>query len=189
MWKYLKYLPVIVVLLAFTYSNNQTIRNLIKWNEKTPLEWEDFKGIPPKGAVEAAITSYSILLDSAKVKNDSVVALVLCIMNRNNSWVKGEKNEYVLNHEQGHFNIAEIYARKLRQMILKYKFDKKNISKELNTLRNKMMDECDSYQDQYDMETNHSKNKDKQREWDRKIAMELKQMEAYKTERLKFTLR
>ena len=41
------------------------------------------------------------------------------------------KTDYILRHEQGHFDIAEIFARKLNKKMSEYKFNKTTYQKDL----------------------------------------------------------
>ena len=87
------------------------------------------------------------------------------------------KTDYILSHEQGHFDIAEIFARKLNKKMSEYRFDKKTYQKDLNKIYHDILDEKEKMQNDYDKETNHSINKEKQAEWLKKIA---KMLEEYK---------
>jgi len=52
--------------------------------------------------------------------------------------VKSAKTDYLLNHEQRHFDIAEIFARKLRKELEEYTFNKNNL-KEIENLYKKYL--------------------------------------------------
>ena len=57
-----------------------------------------------------------------------------CRLSKNKSWVR-YKSDYVLSHEQGHFDITEIFARKLNKMMSEYKFDKEITGTTLQNLQ------------------------------------------------------
>jgi len=45
-----------------------------------------------------------------------------------------------------------------------------------------LITEYDAFQERYDRETDHSRNKEKQKEWNEKIKTELDRLQAYSTE-------
>jgi len=88
-------------------------------------------------------------------------------------------NEIVLAHEQLHFDITELHARKLRYNIDTFKFSI-DIKSEMNNLQIKANQELEAMQKQYDNETNYSINVDVQKKWQIFIQGELKKLDAYK---------
>ena len=90
------------------------------------------------------------------------------------------KNDYILSHEQGHFDIAEIHARLLNKQLKVYSVnDISKVSKEVNKIYEKTMDQLREMQNVYDSETNFSIKTAKQQEWLKKISEELKELEPY----------
>ena len=83
---------------------------------------------------------------------------------------KNKADSNVLHHEQGHFDLAEAYTRKLRQMLAAYKPNRVTFKKDIHEMYNRLIDELEAKQDLYDKETDHSKNKIAQQEWNNKIA-------------------
>ena len=79
------------------------------------------------------------------------------------------RTEYILSHEQGHFDIAEIFARKLHKSLSEYNFNKKTFQQDLKAIYENLMQEKEAMQEQYDRETNHSINKSAQAAWLSKI--------------------
>lgn len=87
----------------------------------------------------------------------------------------------MLAHEQKHFDIVELYARKLRKQIKETKFTSyEDLKEKVETLYDANDKAMDKYQDLYDEETDGSMNGDKQREWQAKIMKEIKALDAYK---------
>ena len=76
-------------------------------------------------------------------------------------------------HEQGHFDITEIYARKLDNALRDYNFNPKRFKTDLDEIYKDIMEEKEELQNQYDLETDYSRNKEKQTEWLKKIQKEL----------------
>src|SRR5437868_8365360 len=107
-----------------------------------------------------------------------VEAVFLC----NKSWKKMSWcSQSVLDHEQKHFDIDELYSRKLRKLIKDGKYSSyEQVKTVSDSLYNVIDKEMDIYQDKYDDETDGSMNGDKQREWVKKINAEMAAMSPYK---------
>ena len=145
----------------------------INWQENRKLTWEDFKAPPVKMGSTAALTTTHLGF-SYSVVNSKVTYDIDCRFEKNRSWGL-VKNDWILKHEQGHFDIAEIFARKLKKAISDYTFNKSTFKTDLDAIYRSVMDAKDKFQQQYDDETNYSINKTKQEEWLKKIETELKQ--------------
>ncbi len=102
------------------------------------------------------------------------------------SWI----SESVLRHEQKHFDIVELYSRKLRKQVQEnhYSSDNELIAKSdsLYAINDKAMD---VYQDKYDDETDGSMNGEQQRAWEKKIMNEINELDAYKNKSFVIHLR
>ena len=78
-----------------------------------------------------------------------------------------------MQHEQGHFDITELYARKLDDAIREYSFNPKKFKTDLDQIYKEIMEEKEEVQNQYDLDTDFSRNPEKQSEWLKKIQREL----------------
>jgi len=171
-------LLLVFVLLAIQNSYSQT-RNeeLIYWNENRKLTWADYKGKIQKGSDAAASTATYLGIEY-NVGKDGFDYKISCSFSKNKSWGL-HKTDYILTHEQGHFDIAEIFARKLNKQMSEYKFNKDTFKDDLRIIYQSLMTEKDAFQNQYDEETNHSIKKEKQAEWLKKIEDLLKEHASY----------
>ena len=89
------------------------------------------------------------------------------------------KTDYILQHEQGHFDITELFARKLAKELKEYKFNPRKYQDDVSKIYKKLMDEKEEYQNKYDKETDFSRNKEQQAEWLEKIKDELDELDEY----------
>ncbi len=89
------------------------------------------------------------------------------------------KNDYILNHEQKHFDIAEVHARMLNKELKEYTFNSKSVNKDINRIYNNVMKQHVTAQKQYDLQTRHSLDSVKQQEWDAKISSLLNEYEKF----------
>jgi predicted secreted Zn-dependent protease len=151
--------------------------SLIDWSHERKLNWEDFKAAPDKNSPNAALTNTAIKIDFS-YNNEVLNYHIRCQFDKKNSWGR-VKNEYILSHEQGHFDIAEIFARKLNKALKQYQPHPETLSKDINSIYQDMMQQYHDRQTAYDEETKFSIDTQKQAEWLKKIKEELKQSEAY----------
>jgi predicted secreted Zn-dependent protease len=150
---------------------------LIAWHASRKLTWADFKGTPDAHSTNAALTSSNIHVDFG-YNEEGFQYTIQCNFDKHRSWVR-IRNSDVLVHEQGHFDIAELYARKLNKALKAYRFNAKTAAHDLNQLYEGLMKEHRQLQTQYDQETDHSRNKPRQEEWLKKIAADLKSLEGF----------
>lgn len=172
------FLSTIVILYSFIEKDNE---EKIIWKRSQILTWKDFMSKPDNNSKLAAISTCRIIVNN-KVKDDSesIEFTVESFFVPDESWVKIiEKNDHLLKHEQGHFDLNEVYARKIRQEISATKFKLGTLPVVLREIYTKHFKELNTIQDLYDLETAHSQLKNKQTEWDFKIDTLLKKLEQY----------
>ena len=145
----------------------------IKWQETRKLTWDDFKAEPIKMGNTAAMTTTKLGF-SYNIANGKVTYNIDCRFDKNRSWGL-VKNDWILKHEQGHFDISEIFARRLNKAVNEYQFSRTSFQKDLDNIYKSIVDEKEKFQQLYDNETDYSRNKDKQEEWFERIDAELKQ--------------
>ncbi|MFD1064091.1 DUF922 domain-containing protein [Winogradskyella litorisediminis] len=156
------------------------------WDENRPLTWEDFQGKPVKNTDAAALTasgiSFGFSIGKTGNKITEFTADVECLFYPEESWYKpNEADAHILKHEQLHFNITELHARKFRKHISELQ-PSRHLQNQLNKIYKAISQASYEMQQQYDEETNHSINKEKQAEWQSFITEQLKRYEAFKTQ-------
>ena len=149
----------------------------IEWSLSKKLSWDDYLAKPSKNDDAAAITSTALSFEY-HVRNNNMTYKISCRFSKTKSWGRYQ-SDYILKHEQGHFDITEIFARKLLKAIKEYRFDPKTYQNDLSNIYNKIMDEKEEFQSRYDNETDFSRNKLRQAEWLEKINEELDKLEEY----------
>ena len=167
-------LPIFILPLLILSLRDE---DSIKWQEDRRLTWDDFKAAPQKLGNTAAMTTTHLGF-SYSVTNGTVAYKIDCRFEKTKSWGL-VKNDWILRHEQGHFDIAEIFARKLNQSINEYQFNRNSFQKDLDVIYKSVVDEKEKFQQQYDNETDYSRNKTNQEEWYKKIESELKQSKTW----------
>ena len=169
-----------IFFISFTLpllSYNVQEGDYINWQSSRKLTWDDFKAAPLKLGNTAALTTTHLGF-SYRVVNGDVSYDIDCRFQKSRSWGL-VKNDWILKHEQGHFDIAEIFARKLKKGISEYTFNKNSFQKDLDAIYKSVTDAKDNFQQQYDDETDYSRNKEKQEAWLKKIEGELERHDAW----------
>jgi len=113
---------VVGVLLLFM-GTSSTTTDTIYWTEDYKLTWNDFKGQPDYNVETISALSSSGLMHAKGCKNNKLDYEILSYFEKRESWVKVEAyTDHHLKHEQIHFDITELYARKLRRALSEQNF-------------------------------------------------------------------
>jgi predicted secreted Zn-dependent protease len=94
------------------------------------------------------------------------------------SWTKVKTN-HILAHEQGHFDISQLFTRKLYKELKAYKFRPETVDRDVQAIYQRITQEQAAYQNLYDKETNYSRNAAGQESWLQRIEKELTETAAY----------
>jgi len=173
---------LLIILLTPTFSSSQdnvdAALEELTWNEFYDLQWDDFQGKPDKDSNGDAATAVHIkakpFLVRKKIHYD-----VVAIFNRRKSWSRDQSSS-LLAHEQLHFDIAELYARKIRQKVEQMTHAGINDIKEFNAAIHELLEESNAVDRQYDIETLHGAMSRKQAAWSEKIKKELAELSRYR---------
>ena len=144
----------------------------VSWTSNKKLSWADFRGKPQYNIRVAAVTASGISYEFSSLQRDEGVDIdytVSTFFYPNQSWYKPELcDKLILSHEQLHFDISELFARKMRRIMEQTRFTR-NVKAEVRTIYRKINKELAEFQNVYDEETNFSRNREKQLEWNQKI--------------------
>ena len=172
------------VLSGSASESERTDVDSIAWNPDRKLTWADFKGIAPETHHADALTysaNESMFNAFSLGSRFNVESRITCYFIKANSWVKnGKGSEFLLNHEQRHFDLSEVSAREFRMKLKKANFTSENFNEEINKITRYINERYDKLQKLYDSESDHSRNEGKQKEWDSRIDNMLKDFNEYK---------
>ena len=158
-------------------------KNVILWDSERLLEWSDFKGNPAYlyGSQAASVMSgIEMTVDFSESYTQCVVKVVAYMEPKKSAKRKESSGEFLLKHEQLHFDITEWYARKMRKEISELRVPLNKIGKECTKIFTRLNRDLSNQQKAYDRETNHSINKLEQEKWNKKVANALKELEEFK---------
>lgn len=167
-------------LLVFSFPPKKN-KDLI-WDESRKLEFSDFKAKPNAMSSYQALSAVGITAEF-KMESGVITFTVYSFFKPKASWTKTKKDPYILNHEQRHFDISEINARKLRKALMEKQWssDPKKISKDFGKLFKAYLKQENEDQMAYDEQSNHSIIESSQKEWDQKIDAELEALKKFKS--------
>lgn len=151
--------------------------DLIPWTSYRRLTWDDYLCAPQRGTDAVASTSTSLGL-SYQLVDGKLNYHILCGFSKTKSWGL-LRTDYILAHEQGHFDITEIYARKLNEALANYDFNPRTFKRDISDIYNAIVKEKEDMQEQYDGETDHSRSHKTQMEWLDRIGEMLNQTAAF----------
>jgi hypothetical protein len=186
-------ITILFSILGFTYLpqiNNLRVKNepQIIWST-SQLTWNDFQRRMKKSALYDAVT-LSAISNGFSSENSHLNFIVKALFFPKDSKKKANKlSSELLKHEQGHFDITEIYARKLRQSLQATRYKNyKYIGKEVQKVYDQNNLEWRQFQNLYDKETDHSKNTDKQLKWNENIQELLIELDNFKRTEFKIDI-
>ena len=181
-------LALLLTMLAIAQSTQ-----LIEWDPDMLLTWEDFQGAPPATAARlseaAAIhmtikwhASYSVRSQRASgyawvgTVEDAIVSN---LMNPRFSWVVQSKaTPAILRHEQFHFDLNEVYKRRLVETLADLQIQGSTAEATMTALDERIQQTADgilhrgkAIQDLYDRETANSTDSDVQARWESDIQL------------------
>lgn len=174
---------------------NEYEEELVFWEKDRPLTWDDFKAIPDGESFEGALTNVNFSYNWSRLLNTSLPcsyqinwAEASVHVNKSQSWVREPyKNDtYVLEHEQRHFDIGEIHVREFNKKFANELLNKpfpcpdvpaesivNSIDNEANALLKKIFNDISilllKMNEDYETQTVHGTNYQKQQEWNNKI--------------------
>jgi hypothetical protein len=184
-------IPLLACLIGFSALATSSDGSVpgIPWNAATPLTWDLFRATPPADAVNrteaAAIhmtirwhASYSVtsnggswtgLVESVTVTNTMAPSL---------SWVVlGKADDRILQHEQAHFDLNEVYRRRLETLLPCIQAQSATKEGAIDALHaalhrraNEILLQLQAAQAGYDVETGHGNNPAGQARWEAQIA-------------------
>lgn len=143
-------------------SENET-ESSIPWNPTRRLAWEDFKSEPKKEGDAVASTSTSLGL-SYQVREGKLTYRITCDFAKDKSW-GSLKTDYILAHEQAHFDITEIHARRLYEALYYHEVNPLTVKADIAAIYNRIVKEKEDMQHAYDSQTDHSRKRSRQVEW------------------------
>ncbi|MES2703572.1 MAG: hypothetical protein V4649_13095 [Bacteroidota bacterium] len=147
-----------------------------QWSDHTKLSWEDFRGpVQAEDDQSAAATHCGMGFKTVTDENGQPKIVVYNKFYVNKSWVRDDaKLQEILDHEQGHFDLCELYTRKLRERMNAFDFNgSRDVRQALYDIYFEVNAAYEKRQQAYEDETTHGIVTAQQKKWQRMIALEM----------------
>lgn len=172
----LPFLILAILFLSWLAPNQKPVEQ-IAWSPKRTLTWDDFQGAVPFGMLFDAQSFSGIGYTYTPERVGERVEIqwrVTAYFDPAVSWVrKGGTSGALLLHEQGHFDIAEIFCRDLRAKLKAVSLNLENVEYYMELFLAEELDNMRAYQNDYDRDTAHGTDRDQQVYWTNMIRREL----------------
>jgi len=152
----------------------------IPWDQHQSLTWNDFKARPRRNTGEPSAMTDTGFRAQLECRADTLDIRVAAEFYPASSWIKPpRKSIELLHHEQGHFDLTELYARKMRKAIRDASLNcaaeaaGKKILAQLDR-------EWERAEKQYDAATSDGTDAVNQKDASEKIAQQLAELSRYK---------
>jgi hypothetical protein len=156
------------------------VEDEITWSDTRPLTWDDFTGTPDPDSPRDAVTTSGVV-GTFKCDTTGFSFDVKAVFSKSQSWVEaGKQTAALLAHEQGHFDISEVFARKARKELSELKDPCKDNGDRAQAILDRIAKEENAEQDKYDKATDHGTDPKKQQQWQDKIKKDLEKLSGFK---------
>jgi len=148
----------------------------IYYSAKRPLTWDDFQSKIGSDRYDAQVFPTFGYDERLEVANAVayVRLLVKVSLPKSACWVRdGSRNDYTLNHEQRHFDIARIAAGHFKQKINANNLTVTNFEGIINSEYLEAYREMSKLQKEYDNDTRHGADASAQQRWNERLSTEL----------------
>lgn len=177
-----------LLLLSSAFNNGRAVRDLIEWNDNQKVVWEDYKGRIADTSKIASSTCGIYCIP--QIIGDSGEVTLTAYFDRTKSWVsKKHSDSLLLQHEQGHFDLTEVYTRKLRKKIASLKLSDRNFTAEIQKFYNWAWEDLQKQQEAYDKATDHGAIEFAQSTWENYINKHLELYKEYDAQNVMVKLR
>lgn len=160
------------------YIHNRANDDTVFYELSRPLTWKDFQATPRPMSRYAAEVNPNFAYTGRSSVNHGVITVSLTVKVftlKSGSWARDiAKNEYSLNHEQRHFDIAKIVAERFKKKVAPDSLTIEDYNSIIQYQFIESYREMNKLQEKYDGETNHGLNQAEQARWNQWIDAELK---------------
>ena len=151
--------------------------SIIYWNENQELIWTDFEGLAERYSSYAAFSVVGFK-GQLNYTDQEYRVVIHTYFDKYESWAKTWTG-LLLIHEQGHFDLAEVQARKFRMRVMEEMQKGSLTSEKFTLLNNEAYHELEETQNRYDHFTDFSRDYRKQMEWVKQIKALLEELKDY----------
>lgn len=162
----------------FSIKDAYQYEDEIVWHEDRKLQLQNFRGDTINRPFQAATASTIRFEYSGSPVIGKFYVTPRAVFSTKLSYLKEDDDlTFVLSHEQLHFDITELFARKFAALVRQEAFPRKSVTDDLQKRIDKLTVEWAAYQDKYDSEV--YADSALQTKWDDQVARELAALSDY----------
>lgn len=175
-------LTVVLCFLAVQAVSGQKIF----WEEGKKLTWDNFKS-PVNRKKNLDVAAYThcgweFYSEKSSDPKAPVTITIQTLFHEDKSWKDVKRmDDYILLHEQKHFDIAELFVRKFRKAVAEKIKNSGDYNKYFKAIYDGIAIDYKNFQMAYDSETRHGIDKEKQNEYNQLISEQLDNLKSYQT--------
>lgn len=174
---------VLLFLFVFVTASFTSEEEKLAWDEQRQLTWDDFKGVPNPGNGFVASTNSGVSFSFSYSERNGIGEVEYTVVANfypQLSWYLAEKvDHYILLHEQNHFDITELHARKLRKTLASLP-QNRDFRDQAEAAYNTMETARREMQEAYDAQTDHSNIEEAEYRWRAFVKEQLDTYQAWK---------
>lgn len=171
------------LIYAFLQSSPEVIEQQknpdLEWQKPGQLYWTDFRAVPERGSFYHAVTATYLEETHGCSDEGKFMYDVKAVFVRNQSWSLEKWSEQLLQHEQVHFDITEVFARHLRQYFTQLKYPCRVPEEEIQRKIAEVYRDLELMHHFYDERTQHGLQSDNQERWETFVKQRLDNLQAY----------
>ena len=165
-------------------------RDLVEWNDTLQLSIDDYKGPITSPDLNLHISTSCGIYCIPQITGDTASITIIAYIDRNKSWArKKQVTPLLLQHEKGHLDLTEIFARKLKKRILALKTNKRTFIKDVQQVYDKTWEDLQKQHQAYDKATEFSNIEFAQRTWQNFIKENLVLYHFYASQTIRFPIK
>jgi hypothetical protein len=170
----MRFLILIILLASWCVCYSQT-DHMAEWGK--PISYDDFQAKPDNADTAAAWISVTIELGYVPDKQGILKFQSRALMDKSQSWIKLQhRRNNVLVHEQGHFDLAHIIAKKLETNLKDEGYTKDQVPR-IEQVYDQFLQLLNDLETQYDRQTKGGLNREQQEKWNEQIQKDLKSIQ------------
>ncbi|HET6245228.1 MAG: hypothetical protein H0V01_08575 [Bacteroidetes bacterium] len=172
------------------YPYYRKIPHTIRWEINKPLTWIDFKGAINETSPFDTMTFWELNYFYEYPSMNEVKLITFVNFDAKKSWYKNQKaTDELLIHQQGLFDIIEIYSRIFIKRVEEANGLKSDSYEDfINQVFQKTKIELYGFHKEYSKETDHGRKEDKQADWTKKIRELLIEYNNYSNREIIFSI-
>ena len=175
---------IVIAFLTIAAAAGQSAQRALTWKQHPALSWTDFKGRARRNTGEPSAETDTGFRVQLECRAGVLDIRVEAEFYPTSSWVKPtRKSVELLRHEQGHFDITELYARKMRKAVREAKVGCED-DRQAEAAGKKIFEgldrEWEKEEKRYDAETRDGVDLVKEREALERIGRELEELSGFR---------